>query len=322
MRSAGEEEACCGACGVVHRLEYEWDEGVACTSPFGASKLLLTCDEEAKAFLERCRDASWIARLRVAWKHHARTVLKRYMSTTDANGWLDAGKMHLVSTAQAKKMLQRTTGKSKGCLLDVGAGNGAITDQFAQLFQHTVVTETAPAMLRRLKAKKYVVYQPKEGRGQLADVRERAVDAGVPLREGRWFDAILLLHVLDRCDEPWSMLATVRNLLHPMHGKLVLAVVLPFRPFVEDGTTRRIPKESLPLPVNCTWEEGVHLMAERVLVPAGYSILSISRAPYLCEGDLHHPVYSLDDAVFVLRPNTGQIRTCCAPCLQALPAGQ
>jgi hypothetical protein len=37
-------------------------------------------------------------------------------------------------------------------------------------------------------------------------------------------------------------------MLRPGSGRLVLAVVIPFRPFVEDGKAHRPPKERLPLP--------------------------------------------------------------------------
>ena len=38
-----------------------------------------------------------------------------------------------------------------------------------------------------------------------------------------------------------------------------------------------------------------------VLLPIGFTLQSFTRVPYLCEGDLSRPFYSLDDAVFVAR---------------------
>ena len=40
---------------------------------------------------------------------------------------------------------------------------------------------------------------------------------------------------------PW-LTAQLRAMLRPGSGRLVLAVVIPFRPFVEDGKTHRAPK--------------------------------------------------------------------------------
>lgn len=55
-------------------------------------------------------------------------------------------------------------------------------------------------------------------------------------------DGIALLNVLDRCDTPFTLLAQLRAMLRPGSGRLILAVVIPFRPFVEDGKTHRAPK--------------------------------------------------------------------------------
>ena len=46
----------------------------------------------------------------------------------------------------------------------------------------------------------------------------------------------------------------LRALLRPGRGRLLLAVVLPFRPFVEDGAGRRPPAELLPLPPDASFE--------------------------------------------------------------------
>lgn len=35
---------------------------------------------------------------------------------------------------------------------------------------------------------------------------------------------------------------------------------------------------------------------------AGFVIEAITRVPYLCEGDMYNDYYTLDDAVFVLKP--------------------
>ena len=57
--------------------------------------------------------------------------------------------------------------------------------------------------------------------------------AGIDLGPEDAFDAVALMNVLDRCDEPFTLLADLRKLVKPVTGRLVLAVVIPFRPFVE-----------------------------------------------------------------------------------------
>ena len=60
----------------------------------------------------------------------------------------------------------------------------------------------------------------------------------------RSFDCISCLNVLDRCDKPVSLLKGFSTLLKP-NGVLLLAVVLPFESFVEDGSGQRKPTEKI-----------------------------------------------------------------------------
>lgn len=46
------------------------------------------------------------------------------------------------------------------------------------------------------------------------------------------------------------------RMLVPNTGRLLMAVVLPFRPFVESGTTRTPPKEKLGLNPDADFEVG------------------------------------------------------------------
>ena len=52
---------------------------------------------------------------------------------------------------------------------------------------------------------------------------------------GRQYDVISCLNLLDRCDEPLTMLHQIQSALKPDTGRLVLALVLPFIPYVEFG---------------------------------------------------------------------------------------
>lgn len=46
------------------------------------------------------------------------------------------------------------------------------------------------------------------------------------------FDVVSCLNLLDRCDRPYDILADAKRVLKP-NGILVLAIVLPFKPYVE-----------------------------------------------------------------------------------------
>jgi len=90
----------------------------------------------------------------------------------------------------------------------------------------------------------------------------------------------------------------------PGHAGLILvAVVLPFRPFVEDGAARRPPR--LPLQVGrandprLSQEAMAAEFQEHVLAKAGLRTLVYSRVPYLCEGDGLVDFYTLPDTLFV-----------------------
>ena len=96
------------------------------------------------------------------------------------------------------------------------------------------------------------------------------------------YDLISCLNVLDRCDAPLSMLRQITDSLRP-GGVVLIALVLPYGPFVEKYSTQARPSEELPVD-NSSWEAGVNTLWENVLRPLGYSPLAVSRVPYLCEG--------------------------------------
>ncbi len=53
---------------------------------------------------------------------------------------------------------------------------------------------------------------------------------------GKQYDVISALNLLDRCDKPMTLLRQIHSVLKPETGRLVLAVVIPFKPYVEFGT--------------------------------------------------------------------------------------
>jgi SAM-dependent methyltransferase len=306
--------------------------------PQVASRFVRLCrDDVAEAFLLRCGGRSAAVR----WAQSAATsALRATLSLTDANGLVGRGSMHVLSTAQARTLLQRPLADAdaaaasgdaaprRGVLLDVGAGDGSVTAQLAPLFDAVVATEVSAPMVRRLRARSFqaVVLTADVSRG----VPEAAAEAGVTLARAPdgapRFDCVALLNVLDRCDTPRTLLAQLRDLLLPGTGRLLLAVVLPFRPFVEDGTARRPPAEPLHLPPNASFEASLSALWSGVLQPlgalarcvaacalrlpahpaprlharTGFQLEAVSRVPYMSDGDTRCPVYVLDDVLLVL----------------------
>lgn len=52
---------------------------------------------------------------------------------------------------------------------------------------------------------------------------------------GFQYDVISCLNLLDRCDQPLTLLKDIRSVLEPTRGRVILALVLPFHPYVENG---------------------------------------------------------------------------------------
>lgn len=50
-----------------------------------------------------------------------------------------------------------------------------------------------------------------------------------------------------------------------------------------------------------TWEEQVTDLSTEVFQKVGFQVETVTRLPYLCEGDMYNDYYVLDDAVFVLK---------------------
>lgn len=123
------------------------------------------------------------------------------------------------------------------------------------------------------------------------------------------FDVILCLNLLDRCDKPNTLLRRLKSTMSP-GGRLIVAIVLPFSPYVEVGE-RNDHKPSEYLPIKGNGLEGqIASLIDRVFSPLGLKCLAWSKLPYLCEGDLGQAFYFLDDVVFVLEAEEVTFKIC------------
>ncbi|KAI9917568.1 hypothetical protein PsorP6_013088 [Peronosclerospora sorghi] len=275
----------------------------------------LDCDEETRVFLDTCTGGS-------LWDSLSSTVLGCFYSLTDANGILGrtmlsalvslngifltyvlrfmcvGGQMFVLSRAQVQRLLHREQPvKNYGgsSLLDIGAGDGNVTASLASLVDNVTTTEVSAPMVAHLSARGY-------NSVQTCDLQHEFVQSRKP------YTIISLLNVLDRADKPLTMLHEIREMLDPEHGLFLLAVVLPFSAFVEVGTQRMVPTETLPMrgglcAEGASFEVAASLLLRNVLRPAGFKLRHFSRVPYLCRGDLQQPYYVLSDAIFVLEVN-------------------
>lgn len=222
----------------------------------------------------------------------ALAIARSVMSDYDANGLVGAHDMRVLGTDQARRLFAAAGVKEGGSLLDVGAGEGHVTDELAPLFSRVVTTELSTGMARRLRGRGYECHTIDLAEERLSDAAET---------EG--FDCIALLNVIDRTSRPYRLVERLRTLLRP-GGVLLCTVPLPLKPHVHVGPVTVDPEEVLPTPRGkgrARFEDCMASLAEVFFPACGLEPTVLSRVPYLCRGDRKKPVIALDDAVFLCR---------------------
>ncbi|CAH1155318.1 unnamed protein product [Phaedon cochleariae] len=246
-----------------------------------ASKFVqLEVDQDTLDFLDQSeRKSDWIPTQ--IWHTLAKAFLGWFMTQTSINGWLQRGSMFVVSQSQLRNLLRVDDDWRSDELLDLGAGDGEVTAHLAPLFRKVYATEVSGTMRGLLQKRGY----------ELLDVDNWNLN--------RKYDVISCLNLIDRCDTPMELLDQISKALKP-DGRVLLAVVLPFSAYVESGAPDFKPKQLLPIN-GSTFEQQVKSVVDDVLTPANFEVISWSRVPYLCEGDLQQSYYWLDDVIFVLK---------------------
>jgi SAM-dependent methyltransferase len=260
---------------VALRLRYDAD--LAALLPRFRSRFAsLTRDAATDTFLKRAAQgrATW-------WRTQLHRIARQFMSDFDANGLLDMYPLFVASTEQWRALL----GEARVArLLDVGAGSGIVTQTLVPLAERVITTELSSRMAARLRSAGLVCHELDLAEAELPEER---------------FDLITCLNVLDRTARPRRLLARLCDSLEP-GGRLVVALVLPYRPFYYRGATTPEPLERLAC-ADASWEGAVNRLIEREFEPLGLTLCSVSRAPYLSFGDAECGLYELDDALFVLQ---------------------
>ncbi|KAL4234759.1 Methyltransferase-like protein 9 [Mactra antiquata] len=237
-------------------------------------------DGETGDFLENCYEKSdWV--FTQIYHSFAKAFLSWFMENTSINGWLGRGSMFVISRSQFTTLLdieETWTGEN---MLDLGAGDGEVTKKMAPYFESVYATETSKPMVTRLKEKGY----------KILDLDKW--DDGTIV-----FDFVNCMNLLDRCDTPVKILHSIKQVLKP-NGRVIVAIVLPFSPFVEFGASDKKPTENIYLNGTTFEEQSISLVRD-VFEPAGFKLEKFTRVPYLCEGDMESSFYVLDDALFVL----------------------
>ncbi|XP_071403629.1 protein-L-histidine N-pros-methyltransferase isoform X2 [Centroberyx affinis] len=239
-------------------------------------------DSETQAFLKRSVEKSgWL--FTQLYHSFISTVLSPVVSRTSINGLLGRGSMFVFSAEQFQRLMHIGPEWRAERLLDLGAGDGGVTEVMGAHFREVYATEVSAPMKWHLQRRNY----------RLLGIDEWQ-------KTGFQYDLISCLNLLDRCDDPLDLLRGIRRSLVPGTGRLILAAVLPFQPYVEIGGRWQRPKEHLRVKGK-TWEEQVTNLSNEVFRGAGFEVEAVTRLPYLCEGDMYKDYYVLDDAVFVLK---------------------
>ncbi|KAJ3608176.1 hypothetical protein NHX12_025226 [Muraenolepis orangiensis] len=239
-------------------------------------------DAKTQAFLKHSVDKSgWL--FTQLYHSFMSTVLSPLVSRTSINGLLSRGSMFVFSPDQFRRLLRVSPEWRSDRLLDLGAGNGGVTEVMGAHFREVYATEVSIPMKWHLQRRNYKVLAVEQWE-----------------LTGFQYDLISCLNLLDRCDNPLDLLKGMQRSLVPGTGRVILALVLPFQPWVEIGGKWQRPKERLRVKGK-TWEEQVTSMSNDVFLEAGLEVEAVTRLPYLCEGDMYKDYYVLDDAVFVLK---------------------
>ena len=240
----------------------------------------LSEDEETKAFIEAsiAQSDSWMIQ---SWYNLAKTVLSWFSYThTDMNGILQRGSMFVLSTRQFQMLLEQSQVELKdSTMIDLGAGDGQVTQKLAPFFQQIFATETSKPMQKLLKS-------------QNIDVLP--IDTWM----NQTYDFIACLNLLDRCDKPLDLINDMKKSLNHK-GLLLVALVLPFKPFVEAKENFE-PTQRLNITSDQTVGQQV-LSVVNIFQEFDFELVKWTRVPYLCEGDTVHSVYYLDDILFLFQ---------------------
>ncbi|CAJ0591970.1 unnamed protein product [Cylicocyclus nassatus] len=222
------------------------------------------------------------------WYAFMSAILSTFLSKTSINGLLNRGKMFVFSTDRINSFLdippEWISADKK--LLDLGAGDGAITAKLSGIYGTIYTTEMSQVMQWRLRQQHFLE----------EDVEKWSSTS-------RQYNLISALNLLDRHYNPRKLLADLHDTALRSNCYVLMAVVLPLHQFVEFRPSGSGSRSDTWLNVKGrSYEEHASSLVENEFIPAGFEVVKWTKLPYLCEGDFTRPYYVLSDALFLLRP--------------------
>ncbi|MEQ2171907.1 hypothetical protein GOODEAATRI_015376 [Goodea atripinnis] len=111
-------------------------------------------DSDTKAFLKRSQEkSSWL--FTQLYHSLVSTVLGPMVSRTSINGFLGRGSMFVFSADQFQRLLRIVPDWTAERLLDLGAGDGGVTEVMGVHFQQVYATEVSPPMKWHLQRRNF-----------------------------------------------------------------------------------------------------------------------------------------------------------------------
>ena len=208
----------------------------------------------------------------------ARPFMTLFYYGSDINAIFNEGQMFVMSTPQLCKILRIDEKYQFKNILDIGAGDGSVCKHFLPLCNNITATEASTVLVNKLKS--YGI---------------NALHMFSIPDTLRNFELYSCLNVLDRCSDPMNLYLSLEERIKSENSLLLLAIVFPYRP---TGKKSRIPLNIRS--DNCCFDDWIEAFGD-FFVSRGLEIVTISRVPYLSQGNLIRPYYVLEDSIFLLK---------------------
>jgi SAM-dependent methyltransferase len=288
---------------LAHSLRYAFDAGAIAACDCRAAAQRIAFDDETAEWCDRIVTSP----LGPAHDIAVRALITLGYSPIDAQALLGEPSCHLLSTAQWRCLLQDLLPAGQPRALDVGAAVGHVTGSLAPLFASMSAVEISPVLVDTLRARGYSAAMTTGGRIS----RAHLTDAGLWPADGRGFDAVFAINVVDRVEGAADFVRGLLDATAP-GGVLVLAMPLPYhaRQWTDDAVddTAWARRHGLAIE-GSTWEAAAASAVECLQRETGLPVARLARAPYVCRGWAQtpwggadqEPLYVLDGALFVIR---------------------
>lgn len=218
-------------------------------------------------------------------------MLSLFTTKTNINGILNRGHMHIFSTSQLQKFMDLPSDWNSidKSVLDLGAGDGVVTEKLSTFYKNVYTTELSPVMQWRLKKKGFKVIDAQTW-FEHEIIKEKKVDL------------ISVLNLLDRHYNPKLLLSQLHEVSLHTGAPILMAVVLPIKQFVEfHPLSQKYTADTSISVKGRTFEEQAQSLINDIFIPNSFEVIKFSKVPYLCEGDHVKAYYRLTDALFLLK---------------------